>query len=171
MNKSKLDRQPPALREELWAQFDEGRTISEVYGYLDDLGIETSPSGVWRFRRQWVRATEAAREFEQLSEVVVRNLAEVPEHKATRHIARLVQSGLMRALAALEDQMETSPEKTLNAFIEASKAVALLSRAEKDTVDATIRATAFAEEQARDVAPGGSPVIQVEFVPVKEDKQ
>ena len=163
---SKLERQPSELREKIHAMFEERRTIDEVYAYLAGQGVETSRSGVDRFRRQWLKAAEAARDLERVAEIVVRDLAETPEHKTTRHMAELVKSGLLRALVSLEDRLEDEPEKTLVAFTEASRAVAALARADKDNVETVIKTAAFTGERARDAGRGDTDTIQVEFVPV-----
>lgn len=165
---SKLSKLPRDMREEICAMFDAGMTVAEVYEQVTGQGIDTSRAGLGRFRLQWLKAARDVREFERLSEMMVRDFVDAPEEKGTRHIAKIVESGLVQALAAMAAKEAKDPAKNLEAFIEATKAVSALARAERDTVETMIKTAEYKESQEKviNMAEGDAPGIIVTFVPV-----
>lgn len=170
---SKLAKLPRDMREEICAMFDAGLTIAEVYEQVTGQGIDTSRSGLGRFRLHWLKAARDVREFERLSEMMVRDFMDTPEEKGTRHIAKIVETGLVQALAALAAKETKDPAKNLTALVEATKAVSALARAERDTVETMIKTAEYKESQEKIItmADGDAPGIIVTFEPVPSAKK
>lgn len=161
---SKIERQLTAdARAEIYAMFDAGHTVDDVYEHLTGLDIETSRAGVGRYRIRLLKAMRSEMALDRAAQTTVQSLADAPEQKHTRKLSQLLHAGLLQAILALEDQDDFNAEKRLESVACAAKALSALARAEQDSADTALKIHEFQDQAASRGGDNGN-IIEVSFV-------
>ena len=93
--KSTVRRLPPALREQIGALLDQGRTLDEITAQLNQLGAEVSRSALGRYKQHLDKVGEKLRRSREVAEALIAKLGNAPESKALRLNVELMHSVLL----------------------------------------------------------------------------
>ena len=104
---SNIKRLPPELRDLIHGLLEDGHTLDEIKGKLDELGADVSRSALGRYKKKLNQVGEKIRQSRTVAEALVKNLGDAPESKTARLNIELMHSAILNLMAADNDDEDS----------------------------------------------------------------